>query len=61
MSLFRWWLLIIKQGEVKQNLMELDYKWTNGTHEDFQKFYQITENYYNEIVGGINNRKSFVP
>lgn len=41
--------------------MELDYKWTNGTHEDFQKFYQITENYYNEIVGGINNRNSFVP
>lgn len=41
--------------------MELDYKWTNGTDKDFQKFYQITENYYNEIVGGINNRKSFVP
>lgn len=40
--------------------MELDYKWTDGTDQDFEKFYQITENYYSKIVGGINNRKSFV-
>lgn len=41
--------------------MELDYKWTDGTDQDFEKFYQKTENYYSKIVGGINNRKYFVP
>lgn len=41
--------------------MKLVYKWTDGTNPDFEKFYQITEDYYSKIVGGINNRKDFVP
>lgn len=37
------------------------YKWTNGSDESFQKFYIITEDYYNKLAGGIVNRKSYVP
>lgn len=39
----------------------IEYLWTNGMHEDFQRFYLITENYYSEIVGGEEHRKSFIP
>lgn len=39
----------------------IEYRWTDGKNEDFQRFYFITEEYYNEIVGGIKNRSSFVP
>lgn len=39
----------------------IEYVWANGMHEDFQRFYQITENYYSEIVGGEEHRKSFIP
>ncbi|MDE7367364.1 MAG: GNAT family N-acetyltransferase [Lachnospiraceae bacterium] len=42
-------------------LNTIEYLWTNGMHEDFQRFYQITENYYSEIVGGEEHRKSFIP
>lgn len=40
---------------------QIEYRWTNGKDEDFQRFYLITEEYYSEIVGGIKNRSSFVP
>lgn len=40
---------------------QIEYKWTNGKNEDFQRFYLITEEYYSKIVGGIENRSSFVP
>lgn len=40
---------------------QIEYRWTDGTNEDFQRFYLITEEYYSEIVGGIKNRSSFVP
>lgn len=41
--------------------MKSDYLWTDGMHKDFQRFYQITEDYYNRITGGAQNRKSFIP
>ena len=37
------------------------YKWTDGNDEDFQRFYLKTEEYYSSIVGGIENRKEFIP
>lgn len=46
--------------KIQLDQMELDCKWTDGTNRDFERFYQITEDYYSKIVGGINNRKSFV-
>ena len=39
----------------------LEFKWTDGANKDFYKFYLITEDYYNRIVGGAENRKSFIP
>lgn len=41
--------------------MKIDYKWTNGRNEDFQKFYLKTEEFYSSIVGGLKNRAAFVP
>ncbi len=37
------------------------YKWTDGNDKDFQRFYLKTEEYYSSIVGGIENRKGFIP
>ena len=37
------------------------YKWTDGNNKDFQRFYLSTEEYYSSIVGGIQNRKGFIP
>ena len=41
--------------------MNIDYKWTDGRNEDFQKFYLKTEEFYSSIVGGLKNRAAFVP
>ena len=41
--------------------MKIDYKWTDGNNEDFQKFYLKTEEFYSSIVGGLKNREAFVP
>ncbi len=41
--------------------MNIDYKWTDGSNEDFQKFYLKTEEFYSSIVGGLKNRAAFVP
>lgn len=41
--------------------MEIKYKWTDGSDEAFQNFYKITEEYYSQIVGGLENRKAFMP
>lgn len=40
---------------------QIRYKWTDGSDEDFQRFYLKTEEYYSSLVGGENNRKSFIP
>lgn len=39
----------------------ISYFWTDGNNKEFQSFYQKTEEYYSKIVGGIENRKGFVP
>ena len=41
--------------------MKIDYIWTDGNNEDFQKFYLKTEEFYSSIVGGLKNRAAFVP
>ncbi len=42
-------------------MIEFTYAWTNGNDSNFQRFYIITEEYYNRLAGGIENRKAFVP
>ncbi|MBO4524603.1 GNAT family N-acetyltransferase [Ruminococcus sp.] len=37
------------------------YKWTGPKNDDFQRFYLITEAYYDSLVGGKRNRIGFVP
>ncbi|MCI8379887.1 MAG: GNAT family N-acetyltransferase [Lachnospiraceae bacterium] len=39
----------------------VEFKWTDGADKAFHKFYLRTENYYSSIVGGEENRKSFIP
>ena len=39
----------------------ISYLWTDGNNKAFQLFYQETEAYYSKIVGGLENRKGFVP
>lgn len=39
----------------------VDFKWTDGKDEDFKKFYIITEEYYNKLVGGPDKRTEFIP
>ena len=41
--------------------MKIDYKRTDGSNEDFHKFYLKTEEFYSSIVGGLKNRAAFVP
>ena len=42
-------------------MSEFRYIWTDGNNEAFQIFYVKTEEYYSNIVGGIENRKEFIP
>lgn len=42
-------------------MSSIEYKWTDGTNETFHRFYLITEEYYSKIVGGVENRKAFIP
>ena len=37
----------------------VNYQWTDGNNNDFQMFYQKTEEYYSKIVGGLDKRKAF--
>ena len=41
--------------------MQLCFRWTDGNDRDFQRFYLKTEEYYDQLVGGAENRKAFVP
>lgn len=41
--------------------MQIEFKWTDGNDKDFHAFYLETENYYSSIVGGVSNRKGFIP
>lgn len=38
-----------------------EFVWTDGMNDDFQRFYKITENYYNKVVGDKKLRKGFIP
>lgn len=42
-------------------MLQAEYRWTNGLDKDFHRFYLKTEEYYNRIVGGPENRRAFVP
>ncbi|WP_158588715.1 MULTISPECIES: GNAT family N-acetyltransferase [unclassified Butyrivibrio] len=37
------------------------FNWTDGSNKDFGEFYKKTEEYYSKMVGGIENRRAFVP
>ena len=39
----------------------MEYIWTDGNDQDFQRFYLKTEEYYSRIVGGKENRTGFIP
>ena len=41
--------------------MQMSFRWTDGNDRDFQRFYLKTEEYYNQLVGGAENRKAFIP
>lgn len=36
-------------------------RWTDGNDREFEEFHAITENFYNQLVGGPQNRESFIP
>lgn len=40
---------------------QFEYRWTSGENKDFQRFYEITEEYYSKMVGGKDNRHAFIP
>lgn len=40
---------------------QLAYRWTTAENPDFRRFYQITEEFYNSLVGGLAEREGFVP
>ena len=41
-------------------MMKYTYEWTNGSNQAFENFHRITEEYYSQIVGGVQNRTSFI-
>ena len=41
--------------------MQPSFRWTDGKDRDFQSFWLKTEEYYNQLVGGAENRKTFMP
>ncbi len=41
--------------------MDLQFVWTDGSNEAFERFYRVTEAYYSAVVGGEENRKAFIP
>ena len=41
--------------------MALRFVWTDGKHEAFRHFWLVTEQYYNTLAGGEDNRKQFIP
>ncbi len=42
-------------------LKNTDCRWTDGNDGDFKRFYLKTEEFYSSIVGGVENRRDFVP
>ena len=46
---------------VGNTMSQIRYIWTDGNNSDFQRFYLSTEEYYSSLVGGVQNRKGFIP
>lgn len=42
-------------------MVSLHFIWTDGTSEEFHRFYLVTEEYYSSLVGGKERRKDFIP
>ena len=42
-------------------MLQIRYGWTDGSNEDFRRFYLSTEEYYSSLVGGVQNRRGFIP
>jgi len=45
----------------KEQISNYRIRWTDGHDREFEEFHAITENFYNQLVGGPQNRQSFVP
>ena len=45
----------------KEQMSNYRIRWTDGHDREFEVFHAITENFYNQLVGGPQNRQSFVP
>ena len=45
----------------KEQMSNYRIRWTDGHDREFEEFHAITENFYNQLVGGPQNRQSFVP
>ena len=45
----------------KEQMCNYRIRWTDGHDREFEEFHAITENFYNQLVGGPLNRQSFVP
>ena len=45
----------------KEQMNNYRIRWTDGHDREFEEFHAITENFYNQLVGGPQNRQSFVP
>lgn len=43
------------------NNVPTEFKWTDGDNPDFTRFSEKLDEYFNELVGGEQNRKSFIP
>ena len=60
-ELGRWWLLLSIKDDWKELMNNYRIRWTDGNDMEFEMFHAITENYYNQLVGGPQNRQLFVP
>lgn len=54
-------IFMMGRGILGFDMGGFDFKWSDGNNDDFMKFYLITEEYYNRLVGGLEKRKAFVP
>ena len=41
--------------------MQTEYTWANGRNQEWIRIYSKTEEYYSSLVGGLQNRRAFVP
>ncbi len=41
--------------------MDFEYIWTDGSNPDFAALSVLMEDYYNELVGGADKRRNFIP